>query len=1068
MLAPAPRGVMISAIMKPAIAICLLACAAPAADLPDWENPEMTGRNHEAPRASHVLCPDLETARKIGRVDQEQRLLSPWYRSLNGSWDYLYKPTINDRVPDFWKPGFDTAGWTTLPVPSNPELHGHGVPIYLNIPYPWGEPTPPRIPADDPNSTVNHYRHSFELPTDWDGRRVLLAFDGVNSFFNVWINGEYAGTGKDSRTTVEFDITELLKPGENLLAVENFRFCDGSYLEGQDFWRLSGIFRDVYLWSPPTSGIRDFRVTTTFDGDFKDAVLSVEIERHGEEAGEVEVRLEAPGGGELARATIAPGETLATLAVDAPAHWTAESPALHPLFLIDRDPSGEIRGVIPSQVGFREVEVRDGSLLVNGRRIIVRGVNRHEHDPDHGHVVSLESMIKDIRLMKQNNINTVRNSHYPTVPAWYALCDEYGLFVIDEANIESHGMGYGEKSLARPPEWRAAHLDRTQRMVERSKNHPSVIVWSLGNEAGDGPNFEATSGWVKQRDATRPVLYEQAAFRNHTDIVSPMYPDLGIIDNYSAGREVRYGGDRIGPQETRSRPMILCEYAHAMGNSTGNFDEFWDRFLDKPYLQGGCIWDWVDQTLRKPLPDGGFFRAYGGDFGPPGTPSDGNFCANGLVTADREPHPKLHVVHHVQRYLRAVPAGDDVRRVRIRNTYDFTNPRDLIAGEWRLRVDGEVIQSGALDPLDIEPGSEREFAVPIEPFTPPPGAEAHLDLVFTLKTETPWAPAGHITGWEQFPLPDRTPAVATPAPPGLALEENERGVRLSGADFVITFDKRTGSLISWKFRDHELLAQPPRAEFWRAMIDNDRGRKMDEAQGVWRAAGANFTAASTRAERVDAGRVRVTISGELPDVQASLEIRHLIDGHGGMTVDSVFTPRKTDLPTLPRFGQLWVLQPGFTGVRWFGPGPQETYIDRISAPVGEYHGAIRDQFFREYVRPGESGNKTDARWLAVTREDGIGLLVAGAPLVSVNAGHHRIDDIEAATHPHLLPHRDELFLHIDHRQMGVGGNNSWGAWPLQRYQIRCAPIEQRFHLRPFQDGDTEVRELARELRAAND
>ncbi len=760
---------------------------------PDWENPELTGRNNEPPRASHVLCPDLDTARAIRLVDQENRLRSPWYSSLNGTWEYLYKPTINDRVADFWKPGIDTAGWTTIPVPSNPELHGHGVPIYVNIPYPWGEPDPPRIPAGDPNSTVNHYRTTFDLPADWDGRRVLIAFDGVNSFFNAWINGEFVGTGKDSRTTVEFDITRHLKPGENLLAVENFRFSDGAYLECQDFWRLSGIFRDVYLWSPPASGVRDFRFTTSFDNNFRDAVLIVAIERYGDAPGEVEVLLEAPDGAEVARATIAPEQTTIAIPVDAPAHWTAESPALYPVFLIDRAAGGETRGVIPARVGFREVEVRDGDLLVNGRRIIVRGVNRHEHDPDHGHVISLESMIADIRLMKQNNINTVRNSHYPTVPAWYALCDEYGLYVIDEANIESHGMGYEEKSLARPPEWREAHLDRTRRMVEHSKNHPSIIIWSLGNEAGDGPNFLATSAWIKQRDNTRPILYERALFHNHVDIVSPMYPDLSVLDNYSAGRQTSYWGHSIPAQESRSRPMILCEYAHAMGNSTGNFDEFWGRFLNQPYLQGGCIWDWVDQSLRKPLPDGGFYWTYGGDFGPPGTPSDGNFCANGLVTADREPHPKFHVVHHVQRYLRAEPVGDAVRRVRIRNTYDFTNPQNLIACEWRVRVDGAIIQSGALAALDIEPGDEREFAVPIEPFTPPPGAEAHLDLVFSLKSDTSWAAAGHITGWEQFPLPDRTSPTAPADPPALAMEENIRGVRLSGEDFIITFDKRTGS-----------------------------------------------------------------------------------------------------------------------------------------------------------------------------------------------------------------------------------------------------------------------------------
>jgi beta-galactosidase len=485
-------------------------------------------------------------------------------------------------------------------VPANVEMHGHGIPIYVNIPYPWPKPwVPPFVPVDDPNNTVNSYRRTFSVPRDWDGRRVLLTFDGVNSFFYCWVNGQRVGMGKDSRTPVHFDITPYLKPGDNVLAIENFRWCDGSYLEDQDFWRLSGIFRDVYLWSPPNVHIRDFTVRTDLDAQYRDAdfQLAVKVQNTSAAAAPVTVegklldpagkviatptiKLEAPAGGEY--------EAAIAMSVANPLKWTAETPNLYKLLLTLKDSAGKTLEVIPVNVGFRKVEIRDGHLLVNGQRILIKGVNRHEHHPELGQVMTVPDMIRDLELMKQNNINTVRTCHYPDVPAWYDLCDRYGMYLIDEANIESHGMGYGKESLANFPEWLDAHLNRTIRMFERDKNHPSVIIWSLGNEAGDGPNFVATSQWLKQHDPTRPVHYERAGLAAHTDIYCPMYASPKHTAEYAS--------------KPQTRPLIQCEYAHAMGNSSGNLWLYWDLIYSRPHLQGGSIWDWVDQGLRKPVP----------------------------------------------------------------------------------------------------------------------------------------------------------------------------------------------------------------------------------------------------------------------------------------------------------------------------------------------------------------------------------------------------------------------------------------------------------------------------------
>jgi beta-galactosidase len=944
-------------------------------------------------------------------------------------------------------------------------MQGYGIPIYVNVRYPWGgQPNPPFVPAADPNNTVNSYRRSFEVPKDWDGRKIFLTFDGVNSYFSLWINGEKVGMGKDSRTPTEFDVTSFVKPGENLIAVENFRWCDGSYLEDQDFWRMSGIFRDVCLWSPPNVHIRDIEVKTDLDAQYRDAEVKgrLQLINYGKDAANVtvEVDLLSPAGESVYSRSLerplAAGEEFAldgVTTIPNPLKWSAETPNLYKLLVTLKDPSGKVLEVLPLNIGFREVEIRDGNLLVNGKRILIKGVNRHEIDPDRGQAITVEGMMKDILVMKQFNINTVRCCHYPNQPAWYDLCDKYGIYLIDEANIESHGMGYGERTLAKNPAYADAHMNRTVRMVERDKNHPSVIIWSLGNEAGDGPNFEATSAWIHQRDSSRPVHYEQAGWKPHTDIVCPMYPRPAELARYAS--------------EPRNRPYIMCEYEHAMGNSSGDMWSYWKQIYEKPYLQGGSIWDWVDQGLRQPVsrpdqdrfyatkPGEKFFYTYGGDFGPKNVPSDDNFCDNGLVTPDREPHPGLYEVKHVYQYIHCKPVDLATRTISIKNWYDFVNLKDLVIGKWKLKADGQELQSGEIENLDLAPGATNQIAVPIKSFKPEPGVEYHLELSFVLKNGQPWAKAGHEVAWDEFKLPDS--AAAKIAKGGLfdslKVKQNDNEARISGKGFELIFTREEG-LKSWIADGTEVIRSPLHPHFWRATTDNDRGRwRENDSQGRWRKAHEGAQVRSFHVEHHDA-RADVVCESVLPNAGNALwTTTYHVYTTGDVVVEAQFKPGQTNLIRMPRLGMQMTLPEGFERITWLGPGPEETYSDRKDAKVGRYSGAVDDQFYAHYSEPGETGNKVDVRWAALTNKKGAGLLVVGQPLLSVNALHYGTEDLNAGKHAFELPRREYITLNVDLKQQGLGGDDSWGAWPHREFQIPVQEYSYSFRLRALRTGD---------------
>ena len=1048
-----------------------LASIAAETDTPlkDWQNPRLTGVNNQPPHATMVVCPDAKTALKIGPVCNAERVKSPFYRSLNGDWKYHYATNHTGRVADFWQPGFDDSKWNTIPVPANVEIQGYGVPIYVNIRYPWTwhgvNPNPPFVPEGDPNNTVNSYRREFEVPMDWKGRRVLVTFDGVNSFFQLWVNGEKVGLGKDSRTPVEFDITKFVKPGRNLLAVENFRWCDGSYLEDQDMWRLSGIFRDVYLWSPPEIHIRDFQVKTALDAQYRDAELGVELKLNNaggaDSAATVEAELFDAQGKSVAGLPMqkldvgAVQEKAVALSaiISNPLKWSAEHPDLYRLLLTLKDGAGKTLEVIPVNVGFRKVEIRDGNLLVNGRRLLIKGVNRHEFDADRGQAITVEGMERDIQRMKQFNVNADRCCHYPNQPAWYDLCDRYGIYLMDEANIESHGMGFDDQTLARREDFADAHLNRIGRMVERDKNHPSVIIWSLGNEAGSGPNFEAASKWIHERDNSRPVHYEGAGNGYYVDLVSTMYPDPSSLADYAS--------------RPQTRPYIMCEYEHAMGNGSGDFPSYWDKIYQLPHLQGGFIWDWVDQGLRQPQarptrdhfvsvkPGEKTFWAYGGDFGPKDIASDDNFCCNGLVTPDREPHPGLFEVKHIYQYIRCRLTAAATRTVEVKNWFDFTNLKDIVTGSWKLKADGKVIQGGKLEDLDIAPRAVKSMAIPVQAFQPQPGAEYFIELSFALKTNLPWAKAGHEIAWDEFKLPDAAPAAqfsADKLPPVKWIAVTNEA-RIVGGNFEIIFDNQTGVMKSWRVDGAELIASPLRPDFWRAQTDNDRGRNNLKSQGIWRY--AHQDAQPRSIALVDKGD-HIEIQGDsyLPKAGGAVwQTTFDVYGSGDVIETAKFSHAKTDLPQLPRLGMQMALPAGFERITWLGPGPQETYSDRKDSRVGVYSGTVDEQFYTDYTEPGESGNKADVRWVALTDGKGAGLLAIGMPRLSVNALHYGTEDLNAGKHAFELPRRDFITLNLDWKQQGAGGDNSWGAWPHKEFLIPCAEQSYRFRLHPLRAGE---------------
>lgn len=1028
----------------------------------DWENSEMIGQNKEPPHATLMPYADAESALENSQSD------SPYFLSINGKWKFHWVKMPSDRPKNFYRIDYNDKDWNEISVPSNWQMHGYDIPIYTNIPYPFGKANPPYIPSD--NNPVGSYRRKFQVPEDWRGRQIFLHFAGVESAFYVWVNGEKIGYSQGSRTPAEFNITSSVNKGENLVAAEVYRWSDGSYLEGQDFWHLSGIFRDVFLFSTASLHIRDFWVVTELGKNYKDSVLNIKVKviNYGEQPQQCWLEASLFDHRKIHVFTPVEKDLLAgrkeevsinfSQPIKNPKKWSAEHPELYTFLLTLKDKSGKVIEVVPCQIGFRKIEITGGQLLVNGIPVLIKGVNRHEHDPDFGHSLTSESMVKDIMLMKQFNINAVRTSHYPNDPKWYALCDKYGLYLIDEADIESHGVGYRpERTLANKPEWKKAHLDRTIRMVERDKNHPSVIIWSLGNEGGDGMNFEATSAWIHGRDPTRPVHYERAGEKPHTDIICPMYPPPSRLRDYG--------------MRNLNRPLIMCEYAHAMGNSVGDLSAYWNLILEHKHLQGGFIWDWVDQGLRKRVPDqkkaakkikDEYFWAYGGDFGPPGTPSDGNFCMNGLVAPDRTPHPSLYEVKKVYQAIKVKPVNLETGSVEILNMYDFTNLSDFQAF-WDLKADNRLLQSGMLPEMDLGPGGKKVVRIPLQKPVLEPGVEYWLSLSFRLAKAKLWTDKGHEVAWEQFKLPWQPPEgskISLSSLPNLACSEAKEFVTFTGQGFKLEFSKKAGTIYSFKYKGTELIKSGPVPHFWRAPTDNDIGNNMPERCGVWRNASRDRKIKELRVERISPQAVRITVRYILAANESSCSVEFWVFGSGDIVIKSRLSP-SGNLPELMRFGMQMEMPSGFEAFTWYGRGPQETYWDRKDgARVGVYSGTVEEQFV-DYSQPQENGNKTDVRWMSLTNNKEIGLLVVGLPLLSTSVQHYTTEDMELSEHKYEMTQQPFIIVNCDYRQTGVGGDNSWGARPHDWCTLWPKSYTYSFRLRPFSIKDENPMELSR-------
>lgn len=996
-----------------------------------------TGREWQDPAVNEVNRLEMRSAFSAG-----ERM------SLDGVWKFHWTRNASERPSGIWARDYDDAAWGTMPVPGMWELNGYGDPLYVNIGYAWRgnfENDPPHVP--DAENHVGSYRRTFDVPADWGGKDIFLSIGSATSNVYVWINGRFVGYSEDSKLAAQFDVTKFVRPGENLVALQMFRWSDGTYLEDQDFWRFAGIARGVELTARDKAHLRDVRITPELDGQYRDAALHVEYETT-PRVKNLALVLRDTAGEVVASehvAKVAGGKGSVRFDVSDPAKWTAETPNLYTLEIAVSD-GKKVTETVMQPVGFRAVEIRGGQLLVNGQPVLIKGADRHEMDPLGGYVVSRERMLEDIRIMKELNINAVRTSHYPNDPMWYDLCDRYGIYVVDEANVESHGMGYDEKTLAANPAYAKAHLERNRRMVLRDKNHPSIIIWSMGNEAGMGPAFEACYRWIKEYDPSRPVHYERALYygdksREFTDIVCPMYWDYEQCENY-----LRNNPDK---------PLIQCEYAHAMGNSMGGLDRYWELVRKYPSYQGGFIWDFVDQGLARYEPDGRVSFLYGGDFNNYDT-TDNSFNNNGIIAPDRTWHPHAYEVQYQYQSVWTTPVDLKKGRVEVYNENFFTGLDDYEL-EWQLVEDGEVVKAGRITELDVAPQQRREYTLGFtEADFSANAAEVLVNVAYKLKKRQPLLGVGHTAARQQlvvreYDCADRFGLEAVDRP--VEVTAWERGTRVAGDTWELFFS-RDGFLSAYNVDGRDLLAPGAelRPQFWRAPTENDLGAGLDRKQAAWKNPVLKLTKFDAR--NVE-GMAVVEALYEMPEVKATLQLTYRVNGAGEMSVTEQMTADKTaDAPYLFRFGMTLSMPARYDRVVYYGRGAHENYADRLSsAPLGCYQQRVADQYHREYVRPQESGTKSDVRWWRVCDSAGAGLTILSQAPFSASALPYATADLDVTNfppqqHSGTLAARDATFVNIDLRQSGLGCIDSWGALPEEQYRMPYGDYTFRFMLIP--------------------
>jgi len=1053
---------------------------------PPWQDHKVFAINKLDPHAS--LFPFA--SKKSALVDNKQQ--SERFILLNGLWQFDWQRSPKNKPLGFEQLKFDDSKWSQIPVPGNWEVEGFGYPIYLDERFPFST-TWPDAPTD--YNPIGSYRKQFTLPSHWKNKQVYLHVGAAKSSLDVWLNGKKVGFSQGSKTPAEFDLTPYINSDENLLALQIRRWTDASYLESQDMLRISGIERDVYLFIRDQQQIFDFHAKPKLSKDFSKAHFSAEIDvknkaKQAAKNLKLTYQLLDPlnhykvilsGDKSISVGADKIGQIQFTGEFKQPRLWSAEIPNLYTLLMTLSDSNGQVLEVVKDDIGFRHIEVINSQLTVNGKAIYIRGVDRHETSPLHGHVVSKALMEQDIKLMKQFNINAVRSSHYPNDPYWYDLTDKYGMYVIDEANIESHPLAIDEKTqLGNEVSWIPAHLDRTKRMFERDKNHPSIIIWSLGNEAGQGKVFETTYQWLKDNDDSRLVQYEPAGEEHYTDVFAPMYPSIERLEKYAKSKP--------------HRPSIMIEYAHAMGNSVGNLQDYWDVIEKFDVLQGGFIWDWVDQSLEYTNSNGVKYWAYGKDFHPD-LPSDGNFLNNGLVNPNREPHPHLFEVKKVYQPVRFQALDLAKAKFSITNKFTFSNLNSYDL-QWQLIRGGVAITQGHQGMPDIAAGETKTVTLNnILSYLPKQSdKEYFITLKMIVNEPKPLLDKGHEVAFEQFKLPvkvsllkHKVTKVAKKEGTALTLTQGDESITISNDKVVIAFEQKSGWLQRYDYLGKpiisDLVSQPFKANFWRAPTDNDLGNGLQKRAKIWQEAANSLQLTKLSSQRIISPSVSkaqadvvVTAVYNSKHFKGDYQVSYQVSINGNVHVSSALNlAENQELPDIPRIGMQLIMPGDYQFIRWYGRGPHESYADRkTSAAVGIYQLPIKEQI-HHYSRPQENANKTDVRWLTITAPSGAGLLSVGDKLLSVSAWPYLQEDIDfiagkdgSASASGLVPvttkHGGELLMrnlvtvNLDHKQMGVGGDTSWGRLVHEQYRLPAKSYQYGFTLVPFV-GETAIATL---------
>lgn len=968
----------------------------------------------------------MDDARRFQLNTQNERR-----RSLDGVWKFKLVKNPSLALTDFFKTSYNVSDWQNINVPGSWELQGFDAPIYTDVTYPF-KPNPPFVPQD--YNPVGHYVHEFTVPENWKGMDVIMDFEGVESAFYLWINGKMVGYSEDSRLPAHFNISKFLKKGKNRLAMKVFRFSDGSYLEGQDYWKYSGIERNVFIQARPKSRMNDYVLGNKLINQYKDGNFTLDVNMLNPQKGQkVEVKVLSATGKSLFKqiqSITSPADTLIHFEklLKSVQPWSAESPYLYTLVINTTDRNGRVEESVAQPFGFRTIEMKNGQLLVNGVAITIKGVNRQEHNAVHGRTLSIGEMVKDVKMMKQFNINAVRTSHYPNYSEWYQLCEKYGLYMVGEANIECHGILDTEyKQLADREDWYPAFHDRMYRMIKRDRNHTAIIIWSMGNESGYGKSFEKLYDMSKAMDPTRPVQYEGGGYYAKSDIYCPMYARIWSLRRHVNQRD--------------ERPLILCEYAHAMGNSEGNLKDYWDLIYKYDQLQGGFIWDWVDQTIAKTDDKGHKYWAYGGDMGFVGVVNDSNFCANGLVAADRSLHPHIWEVKKVYQNIAFEPVAFMQNRIKVTNRFDYTT-LDNYQLFWAVEANGETIRSGKMNFPTLLPHQAKEMEIPMGTLPAADNKEYFLTLRAFSKQATGAVPAGHEVAIEQMQLPVRLEKAQEQVSGQIEKTETEDAITIQGKtkDFSISFSKKTGEMTSLKYDGKEMLLAGLQPNFWRGITDNDVANGTQERCATWREAGKKMVLKSIKTQ-ADNRKATVIADFDMPEQESQMKITYQMLANGNVEVNMHFMPGNKALPEMPRLGMRMILKGDYDQMTWLGRGPQENYADRKSGYlIGKYSASVWEQY-HPYVRAQETANKCDVRWFTLASKAGAGIKVEGAEPLSVSAWNFPQDDLlyvpSAIEHRHggCVDKKDMVWVNIDHLQMGVGGDNTWGAMVHPEYTI---------------------------------